>query len=229
MAYPRLGQACCPALVIALAFASACGPRIGDGAHTATPVIPNREVFAIDRKLARFHSKRFLITIALPDGRGWQIDDHTKSRLVALHPRTETRLEVEAFDLGELASRQKCRDAGFSRLKIDLHAHSIIEQTNAIGPEAYDTELQTTLEADPRKQQVRAHFFAFAGFLRRCIVMHIVTLGKPETLETLSDRLVTFRAQAWGHLKVDDFLAQPRERRTPIAPTIVPRLDSTAP
>ncbi len=215
MAHARLGAvplSAAPALVLVIVALAGCGPREGTGLGPIGPSLPNREVFARERTLPRYHSKRFLLTLALPDGKGWLIDDHTQQRLVAVHPRTESRLELESFDLGDLASRQKCRDAGLSRLKINPRNHSTIEQTVSIGPEAYDTELRSTLETDRTKQQVRAHFFAFAGFLRRCLVVHAVTNGQPETLETLSDRLVTFRTQVWGHLEVDDFLAQPREK-----------------
>ena len=216
MAHARLDKLNLRLAALVLTFASGCGPREGDRTALRPEAAPNREVFAPERILAHFHSKRFLVTLALPDGRAWQINDHAKTRLVAVHARTQTQLELEAFDLGELASRQKCRDAAFSRLEIDPHTHSVIEQAVVVGPEAYDAELQSTLEASREKQEIRAHFFAFAGFLRHCITMHVVTIGKPETLETLSDRLVTFRTQVWAHLEVDDFLAVPREKRTPI-------------
>jgi hypothetical protein len=216
MAHAHLGLrrlASVSLLSLPWASTSGCAPRVEHPVGASISASPNREVFPLERALARFHSKRFLVRLALPDGNGWQIDDHSKRALVATHRRTETRLEFEAFELGALASRQKCREVGLARLGVDLRQHSTIEQAASIGPDAYDAELRSTLETDPKTPHVRAHFFAFAGFLGRCIVMHVVTSGRPETLETLSDRLVTYRAQVWGHLEIDDPFAQARQGR----------------
>src|SRR5207253_11167008 len=92
----------------------ACGssqstPHAGgnDGATNAPP--PRPPQFATDDAgWGRFHSKRFQLSIPLPDGKTWKIDDHSKPELVATHAPTSSRVTVITTTEEELVNRKHC-------------------------------------------------------------------------------------------------------------------------
>src|SRR5688572_24903944 len=62
-------------------------------------VAPNArppEYPAEDAHWGKFHSKRFQVTVPLPEGRAWKIDDHRQPDLVAVRRETTSRLHVIA-------------------------------------------------------------------------------------------------------------------------------------
>src|SRR5207302_616791 len=87
-------------LAIALAVSvAACGDGGNQGAHPALPLASSAASsssasaspesgaprFPDEPKLLHFHSKRFALSLPLPDGRAWRIDDHSHVELVATH------------------------------------------------------------------------------------------------------------------------------------------------
>ena len=87
-------------LATALALAG-CAEAGGEGA-AAPPRAPAEAATAqrapdypIDEaSWGKFRSKRFQLTVPLPDGRAWKIDDHRAPELVATHAATDSRLAL---------------------------------------------------------------------------------------------------------------------------------------
>src|SRR4029077_19248507 len=88
-------------------------PAVGTGCSSTSPrpaeAVPSRvaaTAFADDHSpLPRYHSKRLAVSVPLPDGRSWRIDDHSQPELVATHQATRSRLLVAVFHADELVGR----------------------------------------------------------------------------------------------------------------------------
>src|SRR5262245_42562151 len=88
------------AAVAAALFTAACGPAAQPPpppppTPTAAPAAERASDLETG-KVGEFHSKRFQITLPLPDGRAWKIDDHSGTWLVATHAASSSELAVRA-------------------------------------------------------------------------------------------------------------------------------------
>ena len=87
---------------------------VGCTASAAPPVTPVVEkpaaiAFADDLKpLPRYHSKRLALSLPLPDGAAWRIDDHTRPELVATHAPTHSKVVVAVMHTDALVGRTEC-------------------------------------------------------------------------------------------------------------------------
>src|SRR5919205_509074 len=77
----------------------ACGGA-GSGPATATPAQPTAsEPVATFQgtKWGTYHSKRFELSLGLPDGAAWKIDDHRSAWLRASHEPTRSSLALRSW------------------------------------------------------------------------------------------------------------------------------------
>lgn len=197
------------ARLIALAFVSAlalaCGgdrpaeaPQPLDTTPKGAADFPND-----DRVHGKFHSTRFALTVPLPDGRAWKIDDHSRPELVATHEKTSSTLTVLTTLENSLVNRQACekraRDLNWVPKTL-----TTVEDETTVGPEAYDSRIWVALEAKDEKAAVQGHVFVFGAFIRKCLLIHATTRvpsAKDETV--LASRLALLRAKIVGGLTFD--------------------------
>jgi hypothetical protein len=167
-----------------------------------------------DRGWAKYHSKRFALSIPMPDGKNWKIDDHSRRELVATHPSTRSTLVFATSNEGELMNRQKCEERARQQGLVPTGDLRTVDDEVTVGPEAFDTRVWVALE--PGKNEgapIVGHLFAFGAYVRRCMFFHLtseVTTARDESV--LSSRLATARVRMLGGLTVDDFDAVPREK-----------------
>jgi hypothetical protein len=198
------------------------------GAQEAQPVVPEvassapassvapAASFPEEKKLLHFHSKRFGLTLPLPDGRGWKIDDHKQIELVATHAGTSSKLVVLSFADTELVNRQACEEKARAKGLVPKVEMRQLEEAIVTSPEAYDTRIWITIEppATPTKPLV-GHVFAFGGFLRKCLFFHFQsTVPTPNDEDVLSSRLAVARIRVLGGITIDPFAEPPREKPT---------------
>ena len=183
----------------------------------ATPPPPAPAVavaFAEDpRPLARFHSTRLSLSLPLPDGRGWQIDDHSRPELVATHPATRSRVVVAVLRADELVGRTQCETLAHERGLVPSAQLQVLEQEIGITQESFDT--RTLVAVDPGGgpgQPLVGHVMAFGGFLRKCYVFDFSTeVDSAANEATLSSRLAYARARILGGLRLEAFDTVTRE------------------
>ena len=143
--------AICAATVVATAACSGAGG--GRGATQSSPAdvalasAPSALPFPDAIILPSFHSKRFELSLPLPDGKAWRIDDHSHVELVASHAPTRSKLVVYVFADPELMSRQSCEEKARARGLVPNVDMRTVEDHVAIGPETYDTRLWVTIAA----------------------------------------------------------------------------------
>jgi hypothetical protein len=164
------------------------------------------------RALARYRSKRLALSLPLPDGKAWRIDDHSRPELVAAHPPTRSRVVVSVFRADELVGRTQCESLARTRRLIPPGQWQTLEDEVTITQQTFDTRIWVALEAGggPDRPLV-GRVMAFGGFLRKCYVFDFSTEVDGAADEpVLSSRMAFARARILGGLELDAFEAAPR-------------------
>jgi hypothetical protein len=166
----------------------------------------------------KFHSKRFQLSVSLPDGKAWKIDDHSKPELFAVHASTSSRLIITTENQEDLMNRARCekraRDLGF----VPSSTLTTVEDEVTVGPEAYDSRVWVALDAGKPGGSVDGHVFLFGAFLRKCLFVHLsTTVPSAKDEDILSSRLAIGRARIIKGLVLDpmrttDDASVPRDR-----------------
>jgi hypothetical protein len=174
------------------------GPAIPPMATSKVVGFPNE-----DGTWGRYHSKRFLLSFPLPDGRAWAIDDKSAPMLVAKHAPTSSSLRVIVTRETELMSRSLCetraRDLGW----VGANLTTVDEQVQT-GPDAYDSRVWVAVQPGKPGGPIEGHVFLFGGFLRQCLLVDFrteVEAAKDEDI--LSSRLAVVRARVLRGLQLD--------------------------
>lgn len=162
------------ALILLLALA-ACGPgKPAEDAKAKASARPSAWN-AAGESWGKFHSKRFALTIPLPDGKAWKIDDHEGPALVASHPATGSTLVVQTTQEEELVNRQRCEERARNLGWVPNPRLTTVEDHVLTGPDAYDSRLWVALDPDHADTRVDGHVYLFGAFLRKCLLVHLTT------------------------------------------------------
>ena len=197
--------------------ASACAASPRPAAASAQPVSPATASFPDDdRPLPRYRSHRLALSLPLPDGRAWRIDDHSAAALVATHAPTRSRLVVSVFSAGELVGRAQCEELARSRQLVpeeDPRTRRTVEDEIAITQETFDTRIEVTLEpGSGPDHSLTGRVMAFGGFLRRCYAfVYSTEVDAASDEAVLSSRLAVVRARVLGGLELEPFDAVSRD------------------
>jgi hypothetical protein len=195
-----------------LASFAACGGAPANteaplSSASAAPIASVAPGFPDEPKLAHFRSKRFGMTVPLPDGRGWKIDDHSRPELVATHAGTKSKLVVTLFKTDDPMNRQKCEQLARDRkLVSDAPLHAV-EDAVVIGPESYDTRVlvAVTPPASPGAPLV-GHVLAFGGVLRSCFFFDFTSeVASVNDEDALSARLAIARTRVLDGITIPPF------------------------
>ena len=172
---------------------------------------------------APFHSKRHMLTVRLPEGRAWRIDDHTTPELRATHEGTQTELIVAVEGAGELVGRAHCEALSRKKGRVPTGDLRTLEDHVTVGPEAFDTRVWVAVEIG-NKGVLVGHVFAFGGNLRTCLFFHAKTTVPSAGSEiVLSERLAIAKTGLFGRLALDPprtsvEVEVPRAPAAPVAP-----------
>lgn len=210
----------------ALLLVSSCS-LFSCGATVATSAPPAQKPVAVafsedPKPLQRYHSKRLALSLPLPDGAAWRIDDHSRPELVATHTPTQSRIVVAVVRTDGLVGRTQCETLAQEMKIVPSAGLSTLEDEVAITQSTFDTRIRVALEAgsSPDRPLV-GHVMAFGGFLRKCFVFHFSTeVDSAKSSPVLSSRLAFARARILGGLELDPFGAVSRD--TPSGPDEAP-------
>ncbi len=174
------------ALPLLLAGLAACGgdppvtkaPSRASGTDTPANTAGRPPEYAADDgspSWGKFHSKRFQLTVPLPDGRAWKIDDHRAPELVAVHAPTSSRLTIVGTQEAELMNRQRCEERARARGWVPKESLTTVDDQVHVGPDAYDSRVWVAIDAMKEGGGVEGHVYLFGAFLRRCLLVHLST------------------------------------------------------
>jgi hypothetical protein len=204
-------------LILAFALAvcaCACGAPPQQTVLVPAATRPPEIAFPDDpRPLPRYHSKRLALTVPLPDGHAWRIDDHTRPELVATHEPTHSKVVIAVFRADELVGRAQCEALARDRKLVPDGKLRTLEDAVDVTQENYDTRIWVAVEPGwgPTSPLV-GHVLAFGGFLRKCYIFHYSTeVGGAADEPVLSARLAYARERILGGMKLDPFAAVSRE------------------
>ncbi len=217
---PRM--AALAALVPLAALLGACGdPAPAPPPKAPTDAAPRKpaDLPGEEGAWGKFHSKRFLLSIPLPDGHAGRIDDHSRPALFAVHDGTSSKLWLEITQEDELVNRQRCEAKARALGWVPADARlSTVEDDVTTGPEAYDSRVWVALDAGRPGGAIEGHVFLFGGFLRKCLLVHFVTtVPSAKDEDVLSSRLALASARlvkgiALDAPRVTDDAAVPRDK-----------------
>lgn len=157
-----------------------------------------------DASWGKFHSKRFQLTVPLPEGRAWKIDDHRSPEMVAVHTATSSRLSLIATQEEDLMNRQRCEERARAIGLVPKGQLTTVEDQVYVGPDAYDSRIWVALDAGKPGGGVEGHVFLFGAFLRRCLLVHLATsVPSAKDEEVLASRLAIANARIVKAITVD--------------------------
>ena len=189
---------------IVLVAAAGCGPS----AETAPPAAPEavNPPTLNDASWGRFHSNRFQLAMALPEGKTWRIDDHRNAALVATHPPTQSRLALRSSFSSEWMNDTKCEETAreWGEVPPTLNANTIDDQLVA-QPAGFDARSWVAVEAPLGAHKGwTGHAFLFAAQMHRCIVVHFTTeIARESERDALMARLLLVQTKLFPRLTVD--------------------------
>lgn len=194
------------ALALAFALAFACGEPPPSRTSSEPPPAARRsaEYPTDDKAWGRFHSRRFQLTVPLPDGRAWRIDDHSRPSLFAAHEATQSKLWLLATREGELVNRQKCEARARELGWVPAGPLATIQDEVTTGPEAYDSRVWVAIDAGKPGGALEGHVYLFGGSIRRCLVVHLATrVASAAEEDVLSSRLAAASARVIRGIALD--------------------------
>jgi hypothetical protein len=198
---------------LAVVIASvACGPATPT-THTPDPPKQAAIVDLSDPspEWLRYVSSRFGVSLPLPDGKTWRIDDHGKNFLFATHEPSHSSITLRTWTDDELQSRQRCEvEARLEHIFPDTELETVADD-HVEEPASYDTRLWIAIEPHAAAG-LTGHVIAVGGFVRRCLFFHFETTVPVGQEQVLSTRLALARTRIFGALGLGNIATVPKVR-----------------
>lgn len=185
-----------------------CGPATGvppPRALVSAPPVPRLRAFE-GGTLGEFRLMRFGLTLPLPDGHGWRIDDRRTPWLTATHAATGSTLLVRRWYEEDRVNRARCeaRARGMRPLP-EREGSDLLEERAVNVPPDLDTALEVRIVAPEEGGSVRGFAMAFGGFAHACFAYVFTTTAEGPGAETaLGDRLAAMTQSSLAAITMDD-------------------------
>jgi hypothetical protein len=168
--------------------------------------------------LPRYHSKRLELSLPLPRGAEWRIDDHSLAVLVATHAPTHSRVVVAILRADTNVGRGACETMAEERRLVPAGALQPLDDEVTVTQQTFDTRVEVALiVGDSANRPIVGHVIAFGGFLRKCYVFDFSTEVPNAAGEgALATRLAFARARILGGLELDSM--NPSTHSAPVGP-----------
>jgi len=161
-----------------------------------------------------FHSKRFELSLGLPDGSSWKIDDHRSPWMRADHEATHSTILLRSWSEGENVTRKACyaRAREWAPSLPDLESLSLIDDgtRKLVG----DKDARVAVGVVPAAPGASTGGFVVAvvGSVRRCIVLAFQTeTSGPTAADEVAGSLALIADRLLPSLKLDQSFAPSRE------------------
>jgi hypothetical protein len=169
---------------------------------------------------ATFHSKRFELSLRLPDGPAWKIDDHRSPWLRATHDGTSSKVLLRSWREDENVTRAACyaRARAWDATLPDLDASRLLDDSiRPLGAES--ARVIVGLAGSAEASSIAGFVLAIVGEVRRCLLIAYETEAKGPAAEgEVADRLAIVADRLLPTIKLDQSLAPSREPAIPSRP-----------
>jgi len=171
-----------------------------------------------------YHSKRFEVSLDLPDGASWKIDDHRSPWMRATHEATRSTLLLRSWSEDQNVTRQACyaRAREWEPSLPDLEMSPLIDDSmrKLMGDKDARVAVGVAPPAAPGAM-TGGFVLTVVGSVRRCLVVAFQTqAGGPSAGDEVAGRLALVADRLLPSLKSDQSFAPSREPLTgsPVAP-----------
>lgn len=163
-----------------------------------------------------FKSARFELSIPLPEGRAWRIDDHSGPWLTATHAASESTLVVRSWTEDGRVTRERCEErARLWRPFPDPARAEQVQARSIEAPAGFDTFVSIGLLPGKPGDPVTGFAVAFGGHAHRCFAWAYTTTAKGAGVGILlGERLATMVERSLGRVVLESELT-PRIPREP--------------
>jgi len=203
-----------PAVLICCGLTASCP---GSLPQATAPAVSSQSAAVFPdgpEPLPRYRSKRLALSLPLPQGPAWRIDDHSRPELIAVHPPTHSRVLVAIVRADDLVGRKQCEELALAQKLVPESPAQTLDDEVAVTQGTFDTRIRVTLRpSEDERGPLVGHVMAFGGFLRKCYVFDFSTeVARAAEEPALSSRLAFARARILGGLELDSFATISRPR-----------------
>ncbi|MDC3952990.1 hypothetical protein KEG38_04000 [Polyangium jinanense] len=205
---------------LALALLCGCGsapspqtnpPRPLPSAGSAAPK-PAPDAIAAASSFTTFTSARFDLSLPLPDGSAFRVDDRTERWLVARHEATSSVLLVRTWREDEVGSRARCEAR--ARTWRDLPSRDgrrLVSASHIAVPPDHDTLVEVLLGPHSTNGEPTDGFvLAFGGWAKKCFAYVFATRDANERV--VMERLAVMVDGSLRRMRFQSELAPARSR-----------------
>lgn len=188
----------------------ACGGASKQVTTTTAPAAPPEPpAFTAGSHMAHFHSTRFSVSVPLPDGKSWRIDDHKAPVMRATHEATRSMVELAVWREEELVNRAACEKHAYEKGLAKEPAGEEVSTELVSFPPGFDTSIW--IGADHDATTITGQLVAFGAFVHKCFYFRFETKADLKDADVVSDRLAFARLRIFGGITLDSFDV-PKER-----------------
>ncbi len=209
MAHARLILTAVLLSVLSLGGAGCGAPKPANAASEAQPS------WSDTIEWQAFHSKRFRVWLAFPEGKSWRIDDHRGVSLVATHGPSTSVVTVSAFAVPAMLNPANCeREAIAQGLLGKAPLDAPVEDLRVDGKPALVRVVGSEHVVDKATalKVTQGELRAVVSVDRECVVLRYQTEGSSHDVPAVSARMAAIRARMVGAMRFD-------AARTGLSPT----------
>jgi hypothetical protein len=208
MAHPGLE------VVLLSAFVAACASAPAPAPVSAPPPQASASAPASfeGARWGTFHSKRFDLSLGLPDGSAWKIDDHRSPWLRASHESTHSTLLARSWSEDQNVTRKACyaRAREWEAALPEIDGAGLIDDgmRKVLGGEDARVAVGIDARVSPG---VGGFVVAIVGSIRRCMVFAFQTRAEGQGAEDeIASRLALVAERFVPSIKLDQSFAPSR-------------------
>jgi hypothetical protein len=191
-------------------------PPVPPPAPSAVETAPPAPSAAPPSAFGTYHSRRFELRVALPDGHGWRIDDHSGPWLSATHEATGSALLVRTWTEDGRATRARCEDQARLWQKLpDPGVTESVQRQSINAPDGFDTLVQVGVVPGKPGAPFEAFAVAFGARAHRCFAfVYTTSASGPGAEAIVGERLAAIVERSLGGVVIESALT-PRIPREP--------------
>jgi len=215
MALARLALAAPIAAVILGCGAGAPPPAAGAAARPDGSTEPGSFQ---GTRWGTYHSKRFELSLGLPGGADWKIDDHRSAWLRATHAPTQSSIGLRIWGEDRNVTRSSCyaRAREWDPELPDVEATTLIDDRTRSLFGSREARVAVGVLGGDATNPTRGFVVAVSADIRRCIVVAFRTQVRgPSAEDEVADRLVIMADKVLPSVKLDQSFTLSREPAIP--------------